>query len=134
MTLADAMLHAVAPAAAGVALALLLLFRAGRDVPADLRGRLLVYASLPVTALLLAFVGAMQAAPLDVATVRAPLLALGAAAFVQATAQGVLAARAVPSLAAEPEAFGRTLIPLAVPEVLTVGALLWVLTAAAPPT
>lgn len=131
MTLAQALLYAAAPAAVGVIAALALVFLARsqlpRDAPPDAQARMMVYAAIPFTALVLAVVGVMSAQDADPGAVRVPLLALGLAGLVQAGAQGLLASRAARTLAASPEAFGRTLLPMAAAEVPTIAALMWVL-------
>jgi F0F1-type ATP synthase membrane subunit c/vacuolar-type H+-ATPase subunit K len=133
--LSQGLLYAVAPAAVGaVAGAALLLPARARVAPGaspEALGRLMVFLVLPLSAVMLALVGALVSQPADASAVRAPLLALGAAAFVQAAAQGALGARAIPQVTDAPDRFGQALALVALPEVLTIGALLWVFLAAA---
>lgn len=134
VSLADALLLAVAPALAGVALALLLLAGAWRDLapapPPDARGRLLVLAALPLSAPVLALVAALLAQGRPDDAMRAPLVAVGAATFAQAAAQGALAGRGLRAVVERPDALGRALAMATLPEALGVAALAWVATTA----
>ena len=129
--LATALAYALAPAALGALLAVILVLRAHGDLahPPDpeAQGRLVIVLALPLRALLLGLVGALQA-PAATQDLTLPLLALGAAGFAQALAQGVVGARRRGAILADPAAFGRALVLMSLPEILPVGALVWLVT------
>lgn len=132
MTLQQNLLYAFLPAALGAlaGVALLLLARRGTKLPADAEPRFLILLSLPAVSVVLALVGALVTAEASDAA-RVPLLVLGGAALVQGAGQGVLGAARVRELP-DPAKLPRTLMTLAVLEVPTVLALVWVLQHAPP--
>ena len=81
---------------------------------------------LPTAAVAFGLVAAFiaSAAEHDLTT---PLLAVGVAAFGQATLQGWLGGRRVRAIAEDAAALGPALVVLMLPELLTVGALLWLM-------
>jgi F0F1-type ATP synthase membrane subunit c/vacuolar-type H+-ATPase subunit K len=125
--LAQGALYALVPAAVGAGVALALVARSRKDAPPGAGSSVAVLFAVPASAFLLALIAVLVAQPGDATRLRAPLLGVGAAAFVQATAQGLVGARAVRDVAGgDPARLGRALVALALPEVLTVAALLWV--------
>jgi F0F1-type ATP synthase membrane subunit c/vacuolar-type H+-ATPase subunit K len=128
MPLREALLYAAAPAAAGYALALILIFLAVRDftLDAESKPRAMIFAAVPASAVMIALVAAMQTAELDPLP-RVPLMTLGAAAFLCTAAQGFVASRGLPRVLKDPTRLGRALLPLAALEVLVILPFLWVM-------
>ena len=128
----DGVVRAVLPALLGVGAAFAFLRRARREhveaVPPEAIARFFLLLALPLGGLLIAAVGAFLAigAP-DAAGVA--LSALGAAALLQAVLQGILGARALPRVLQDATAVGPALVPLALAEIPTAGALVWVVLA-----
>ena len=119
-------MYALVPAAIGFAIGAYLPFQAWREVadPAVRHaslGRLLVLVALPGSALMFALVATVLTSQDPANDYSMALLAVGAGALTQGAVQGFVARRAMPRVAEDPEAMGRALPLLALPELLTLG-------------
>jgi F0F1-type ATP synthase membrane subunit c/vacuolar-type H+-ATPase subunit K len=105
-----------------------LVLNARRDVvepvPPEANARVILLLAVPLSAAAFALVGAVVADGADDAA-RTPLLVLGAAAFVQAAAQGLIARAHLRSVLEDVSSLGPALVVVVMPEILTVGAFVW---------
>lgn len=123
----DGLLYAVLPAAVGALAAVIQIVPPARRFREDPTARARVYllVALPMTVVVLAVAGALQAAnaPRDM---RLQLMVLGGAAFLQAGLQGALARRSLRAILHDRAPLPRALVPVFLAEVIVIPPFVWV--------
>lgn len=130
-------IYSLGPAALGLNVAALLTIRARSDLareqgPGPDPQRFLLFLAIPTSGFLLAALAAFLASQsTDPPALAMPLLVVGAAALAQGIAQGLVARACLPRVEADAGQLGRAILFMAAPEVLTIGAFAWFITASA---
>lgn len=125
-SLGTAAVYGVRPALVGLSIGLSLLGPARAVAPnGHAAGKLLVLASLMLTAPVLAFVAAVVASGNASPGVEDPVLVVGTVAGLQAIAQGLVIRGGFPAVIPDPTSFGRLLVRTVLPETGTLAAFAW---------
>jgi F0F1-type ATP synthase membrane subunit c/vacuolar-type H+-ATPase subunit K len=129
LSLGQALAYSLGPALAGLVAGLALLaplLRITREHPQS-KGQALVLASLLEVGPLLCFVAAFVTSQrLENDGLAWPLVALGAAAAIQAVAQAIIIRTGFEAVAKDPTKFGRLLVRTVLPETLTFAVFIYV--------